>query len=512
MKKKLFKISLSLFFVFFVFSIFLTNYYSFAQNPTKIAKAIIPNAGVISSSWEGKSKGSVLIFEEDHISRIGQIEIALMLTRLYNRYHIKTIALEGAFVTDGILERKWFHKLSDKYAREEVALQLLREGEINAAECIALAIPEVKVNGVEKEEEHTFEFSRLYEISHTLYLFAIAKELFPKDEKKIAEANKLTEELEKAPDDEKPAKLEKLIDYMINSNQWTKEQYKKLKNESIIISIEEMLVILKEIKAKAEKVNADVGEYKNNFNKLIEFYERASKRTDTIITNTLNLYNKLKGVPLPLITGAAHTAKITEILKKKKISHVVIKPIALAEGKNRAELAKDAFERKQKKLSVDDKDLIGSFLDGRWKPSPVLDQVWIRSKSELYYISVLLAHAVKKGDRPPFNSLRSEFASLGYINIDRESFRIIRNNVIFRVRAQTNRPDREETFWGLAAVIASVDRKPLEERLREILDDARDKGIKVEKKTGVKLVKTSLDTIAAFSRSLDTINRLAREG
>lgn len=486
--------------------------YAFALNATSIAKEITPNAGVVSSSWEGNSKKVIIIFEENHISRVGQIEIALMLTRLYNHYHIRTIALEGAFAKKGALDNNWFYNLSDGNVREEVALQLLREGEINGAEFIALAIPKVKVIGIEKEDEYTFEISSLDENSALVYLFAIAEKLFPKDNDKIARANKLAEAMEKASDKDKPAKSKEYMDYVINANQWTKERYKNLMNKDKIISTEELLNSLKEIREKAEKVHADIGQYKDNFNRLYEFYERASKRTETMIDNTLKLSGKEQGILIPMIIGAAHTAKAAEILKKNGISYAVIRPIALFKGKDSGDLTIDAFGRKRKKLSVDDKGLIGPLLDGRWKPSPVVDQIWLRSKSELYYITTLIAHAATGGDMPPFKSLNNELSQLRYIKIDPNSLRVLDGEVIFKVTAQTNNPQKEETFWGRTVMIPYNKKKSLEERLQEILAETKTKEVIEKEKEKLKIVKVSRDTIAAFSKNLSVINKVKLSG
>ncbi|OGF58660.1 MAG: hypothetical protein A2Y62_03910 [Candidatus Fischerbacteria bacterium RBG_13_37_8] len=115
---------------------------------TKIADAIVPEAGKIMSSWTGKSGKLLLIFEENHMSRCGQVEMALMLTRLHDLYKVNIIALEGAFSTGKNIDAKWFHNLTDSKTREDTALTLLKEGEINAAEFMAIAFPDVKVYGV----------------------------------------------------------------------------------------------------------------------------------------------------------------------------------------------------------------------------------------------------------------------------------------------------------------------------------------------------------------------------
>lgn len=480
MKKRFFKIYLCLSILFLAIFIFLPSSHSFGQNANRIAKEIVPDAGVISSSWEGKSNKIILIFEETHISPVGQIEIALMLTRLHNCYNVNTIALEGAFVRDGTLDRKWFYNLSDGYVREEVALQLLRKGEISGAEFIALTTPEVKVYGVEKEEEYTFEISHLDNTAPTVYLFAIAEKLFPEDKYKIGKVNRLADEFEKASDKDKIAKLKELMDYMINANQWTKGRYKDLTMKDKIVSTEELLINLEEIRSKAEEVNANVGEYKEHFNRLVEFYKRASNRTETIIANTLKLYDDEQKVPIALIIGAAHTAKASDMLRKQGVSWAVVRPISLARGDTMGDLTIDAFERKRKKLSVDDKGLIGSFLDGRWKPPTIFDQIWFRSESELKYITILLAHAVAEGDHPPFESIKNDLSNLKHVKIAPNSFNVIGNELIFKVEAETNKPNYWETFWVRTVMMAYKKRKSLEERLKEILEDVREKGIPME--------------------------------
>ncbi len=513
MKIPFFKIVHCLSIAFFVVVIFIScQKTSMAPNVTQIAEEIIPDAGVIFSFWQGKSNKAALIFEETHISRVGQIEIALMLARLHNRYNVNIIALEGAFIKDGALDQNWFIDLPDEYIREEVALELLRRGEINAAEFITLAIPEVEVYGVEKEEEYVFEISYLDESSAMGYLFAIAEKLFPDDNDKIAQVNRLVDEMEEASEEDKPAKFKELMDYVINVNQWTKERYKNLLTKDKVISTEELLNNLNEIRTKAEEVNANVREYEGNFGRLVEFYKRASKRTETMISSVLKLSDKKRKSLIPVIMGAAHTAKASEILKKQGISHAVISPIALDKGADTGDLTLDAFERKRRKLSTDDTGLIGSFLDGRWKPSPVMGQIWLRSDSELRYITVLLAHAVAKGDRPPFESLRNEFSKLKYVKIDPKSFKVVGDEVIFKAEAQTNKPNYWETLWGRAVVIAYKERKSLEKRLKEILEDAREKGIPIEEKEGVKIERVSLDTIAAYSREFGVINGIKLRG
>ena len=476
----------------FVFALFCaainlsTSNYSFAQNVNEIAKGITPESGVIVSSWNGMSDKAVLILQETHISRVGQAEIALMLTRLYTRYHVRAIAVEGAFLREGAIDAKWFHKLRDRYAREEAALQLLRKGEIGAAEFIALAIPLVKIYGVEKQEEYEFDMSPLAESAPVVYLFAIAEKLFPRNEAKIIHANRLSQKLERAKDEEKSEIIKELMDYVINANQWTKTRYKELTVQDKVVSTEELCRKLEEIKTKAKEINADVEEYEEHLDKLIKFYKIASKRTVTMIDSALRLFEKNDGIDvIPVIMGAAHTAKACTTLEKENISYSVISPNSFSTSQTIGDLPMDAFERKRSKHSVDTIDLIGAYLDGRWKPRPVIGQIWLRSESELYYVCNCLAKSVASGERPPFESLENNFANLSYIIVDPASFEVIGDELLFKVTAKTNDPKRSPILWAKVAMLRSEDeQKSLEERLREVLEELREMGVETREKEG----------------------------
>ncbi len=484
MRKQGSKIHIWMFIVICVMVTLMASNYCSAQTTAEIVKAITPEAGVLGSSWTGKPEKTILIFEENHISRVGQVELALMLTRLYNTHHIKAVAVEGAFVTEGFLDGKWFYSLSDKYAREETALQLLRRGEISAAEFVALAIPEVKVYGVEKVEEHAFGMLTSDEAAPTIYIYAIAEKLFPQDERKIIHANELAKKIETAPEEKKAELVKELMDYVIGANEWTKTRYERMQKESMIFSIEEILTLLEEIRAKAEEVHADVGEYKEAFGNLLEFYRRAAKRTETIVRNALKLCDSPDGIKLlPIIMGAAHTKGACAILQKNEVSYAVVSPLSLSITNDKSDLSLEALERKRNKQSVDEMSFLGARLDGRWKPSPTIGLTSIRNEHELYYLCNEVAWATAQGERPPFDSLRDEFTRFRYTRVDTSSFEIIGGEVIFKVTAET-RDGPPITIWCRALMRQRAERTSLEDRLTRILRDMRERGIPVENRAG----------------------------
>src|SRR5215213_2288084 len=136
--------------------------------------AVAKDVGKVVAAGEGSKPLSVVVFEEMHTSPVGQMEIALMLLRLQKQYRLQLISLEGAMASKGSLPVEWFVNSSDsaetKRARHAVALRMLRDGEMSAAEFIALVRPPVQVRGNELESDYAVgtpeknPTSRLFEL------------------------------------------------------------------------------------------------------------------------------------------------------------------------------------------------------------------------------------------------------------------------------------------------------------------------------------------------------------
>jgi hypothetical protein len=134
---------------------------SFTIQPGPVSQmglAIAKDVGKVVAAGQGRSNGPIVVFEERHDSRVGQMEIALMLLRLQRQYGLQMVSLEGAMAAKGNLPVAWFANAADnsetKRAREAVAVRMLRDGEIGAAEFIALVRPQVQVRGNEIQSEY----------------------------------------------------------------------------------------------------------------------------------------------------------------------------------------------------------------------------------------------------------------------------------------------------------------------------------------------------------------------
>lgn len=446
-----------------------------------MANAIIAGVGEISLNEDNNSPPQIIIFEESHDSRAGQLEIAIMLTRLYRDYDLRYTALEGAFFTDPPVNVPGYDSLADANTLMDIAVQLLREGEISSAEFMAMALPEMTVQGIEDKNEYADKTGEDASSAPILYLFYIALPSTTNTE--IEEFNELYE----------ADKILEAVEFIISTDEWTQEQYEKITDNTTILSAEEWLVLMNEIEAKAEEIGAEIDEdTAASFQDYTVFFATVSQRSDTMVRNTMTLLAESPDAPIAMIIGAAHTARVVELFTEQDVSFVVIRPTALLSIEGTGELNLDAYERKLQSQSVDEEGELGALLDGRKKPPTVLQQHWFRVKSEVLTITTRIARAVAEGGEIPFNTppydLQTAFANFKYVSVNWDSIVITddepENEVVFSLNVQADEAGTIKTIWvravqnsSLSAVnigiSATVDVKSMEELLLEALEQVR---------------------------------------
>lgn len=489
----------------------------------QMASDVSNGAGKVIAAGNGGPGRKVIVFEETHVSRAGQIEIALMLLRLYNKYDLRHVSLEGAMLDEVSLPPKWFHELSavptSKRAGHEIAVRMLKDGEINCGEFASLVMPDLQVKGNERAEEYNVELSDKASRAATAYLISIAeKALSDSQLQKVKQL--LTEK-----------KSEEATDLLFNSDPWIRTRYEKLTSKTNITSTEESVKTLQEIEAKAKDIGANIDqENKSGLQEMINFFNTATKRSCTIMANTFAVSDQTGGQPVALIVGAAHTQRIVELLKAGDASYVVISPDSLASGSDTGLLTTAAYKRKSKLKSVDRPGLIGALLDARHKPGLVVGKEWFKSKSELGIGLYHLAAAAMGGDQPPFNSAKAKLRGLKNVTFDLASARTLKKDddiwVICKVKARTDSGYVE--FWaggskqppppggivGSGFEDPSKDRNQwflwLERRLLDVLAETR--GEKAGKTGEVEQPLTGHDTIKQLTTDAKiTIGRTAEE-
>jgi hypothetical protein len=209
---------------------------------SETAADVTKGVGRVIAAGQGAAKQTIFILEERHNSKLGQMEIAVMLLRLQKKHELRQISLEGAFANDGDFSAVWFHDATlsgaDRQAGLEASLRLLREGEINAAEYVALIEPAVRVRGNEIQSEYAVTASLTN--SGLGYLVGIA-------EKTLSRANaQRVDELVRS------QKADEALETIFSNNPWAKERYLKLYGDGVS-STQECEAILREILERARQ-------------------------------------------------------------------------------------------------------------------------------------------------------------------------------------------------------------------------------------------------------------------
>lgn len=492
---------------------------------TQIATDVSQGAGKVIAAANGNSERPIIVFEETHTSRIGQLQIALMLYRLYAKHGLHQVSLEGAFADQRGLPTQWFHELTGtgdgKSTGTEIAVRLLREGEINSGEFISLALPQVQVQGSEKAEEYNVRAAD--PDPSGAYLLGIAEKILPPDTwLQVARLLKAKQN----------AAARKLL---FDGDPWLKEHYEKLSGRTVA-SAEEMVTLYGELESKANQTGATVDEKdRTALRQQINFFQTATKRSCTMVKNTLAMSEAAPKSLVAMIVGAAHTNRVLDLLKAAKASFAVISPLAQNAPPDTAagELGLSAYERKTKKKSVDPQGLLGAFLDGRHKPEPVVGERFFQIKSDSYFVTRLVALAAARGERPPFPGLADQFKLLRHIEIDPNSYRLIKKGtqtaVLFTFKAHPSEANPNQTVEIAAGgiyeppgpprppgshVIPPADENPDWDKLLE--DNIKDELARKTKNTAEEKpppknkalpIKISTDVKAVFSNNITAVQK-----
>ena len=126
-----------------------------AADTSSIVAAIIPDVGQSKVVENNGTGAPVIVFEENHASVKGQIQQAMMLTRLHDNFKLNSIILEGysaGSLDESAAKIRKLMSGSSGEIKENIAASLLAEGEISAVEFIKLVYPDLSV---EKGETKT---------------------------------------------------------------------------------------------------------------------------------------------------------------------------------------------------------------------------------------------------------------------------------------------------------------------------------------------------------------------
>ncbi|MEJ2855494.1 MULTISPECIES: hypothetical protein [unclassified Saccharothrix] len=437
--------------------------------PFALGSEVYADVGTLTNTRNTGAR-SVIVLDEQHASRVGQVELAIMLNRLHQTAGLRHVALEGSVVEKPQPTLDWFTSLPDEGIRRAVALQLLEQGEVGAAEFAAMVLPDVRLHAIEHEQEYQVGQSGVDERAYTGYLTAIALTSMTADQ--IKQATALIDQ----------GKHEEGIDFIIASNPWTSERDQLLERKSPIIGSSEMRKLGTELEEKARQVGAQVADYREGLREAQQFFDAATRRSATMADLTTEIATRQGCAPIAMNIGAAHSAEVAESLARRDISYSVVSPTNLTLDRVNGSLSREAFSRKLSGQSVDPAGTLGALLDGRRKPPPTSQQDWFKAKAQLAYATVVITRAAAAarsggGAKPPFNltpgalGLGDDDPEAPRIAIDLATIEAVDDDVLFKATFR----DRNTDVWVKAGLTTPAEdptsSQTLEQALKRILEN-----------------------------------------
>jgi len=458
-----------------------------------IVRRASENVEKVEHSFIGEKDTPIFVLEELHTSRKGQIQHAITLVRLYEKYNLRHIGLEGFCVEESSLNTQWYLDAAgnDAIAATGVAIRFLKEGEINCAEFMKLVYDDISVLPIETEKQHKLKPSDKMGDSINAYVQAILK-ASPESQDWVAQ------------------RIEE-INTAVNPKD---------------MRICDFRAVLVRIKDYADKKNARVSdEDEEVMQQSIAFWSSRHDASITIVDKVASLVNMEDIKSLAIIIGKAHTYDIRRMLRDAEHSHFVLTPLCIVQDDKNGDLPWGVFERKMEKQSLYSegyKKLIHSAFSSGSKPSPVLNEPWFQGEAELSLFidriarKVLGSGAAASGSSPPYGFNESEFIGK-WVEISPRDISVVPDEphkaVVFPVSLKDRTGNEKHKIY----VKAGLNSQKMKEKMRSVeellmealreLDRENDIAKKAESQSGV--AKITMHTNAAFAISKDRLSSIS---
>jgi|GEM_PF-4821214 len=400
----------------------------------------------------------VIIIPEYHTSVIGQIQSAIALVRLYCNDNLRDIILEGYLKDGPEIDYTSFYEACgyDERIMQSVALKLLSEGEISAAEFMKMVFIDVNIHPTEYEDNY---------------------------------------DINTVPDDFDDI-LNSYIDKIFDVDPvWTNEIIAKINVAFEAVVLEEISDVLTELNDYAQGKIYLTEDELNGMNAFIGFLNSRISSSDDIVRVAEEISNN-PDIPLSaMIIGAAHEDGILEKMSDKSISYAVLTPLIFFEemdedGKfHKSDMDFDIFLEKGNNESVLNagiakilNDILNSSTtinqtkitdSSSIKPQPIINKnPMVRGRAELY-THILRIMLGSGEDTLNMEKLDGEFFMIDLANIET----IVESNGEETVFFEVNFKDYDESIYvkaHLAVGSYSEEETPEEETLEQRLIRARE--------------------------------------
>lgn len=466
---------------------------------------VTAGVGAVSETGAGSDAPRVCVLEERHASVAGQLETALMILRLHERHGLRHVALEGLTADQPFPATEWYRRLGgpeDEETRHEVLVGLLRDGELSAAELIAVAFPDVTVHAADDPAAYAVGVTQTASKAPVTYLYKIAlKSVRPEHAARLRRFSR-------------QHRVAQMVEFVISLDGWARERHELMKRAPRRESVEQRLRELKEIEARAAVTGAEItAEDRGAMAEARDFFEAGHRRSEAMARAVRELAPVAPLVALNL--GTAHTEVVSRLLADAGITYGVVSPAALNGGAGPGDIGEESFERKGKALSVAGAGGgLGSLLDGRKKPPPVMGRTWLKADAQLRFATALIARA-QPGPGFPDEGLRRKVDALDHVRVNWGSVRQVGADKLFMASARAEQGWTD--IWGRcgqpSAALIPLQRRSLEELLMANLSLVRrGGGPRTGPGGGPVFELITHDVIAAYSTDLGAFKNIVGDG
>jgi hypothetical protein len=331
----------------------------------EIARNIAKDVAAVGKTSASGSGAPVLILEETHTSRASLIQHAIVLTRLYARYGLRDVALEGYLQDKPKIDARWF---TDRLRlrpvdRARVAVRLLKEGEISAAEFSKLVYADINLVPAEVSSQHNVSLGDgAYDA-----VLALAQKISP------SRGDAVSKKLEAAVKD--PLSAEEQLNMA----------------ESLDRDRASMKIVL------PPKTLRD-------WQSWLAFWRARAGGNKTMLEATLSASSGSASRMIAMNVGAAHTEGLCGMLRNANRPYAVITPLALKNHDVRGDIDHN-YPRKEKRLSVQTDGFFMSAIQGATtksiKPEPDVNEPWLQAKALIYQLTDVIANRLVGQPSPP---------------------------------------------------------------------------------------------------------------
>lgn len=509
--------------------------FSRGQDVEAIARTVCEGVGAARKVLKGTKGPPIMILEERHDSRAGQIQHAITLVRLHDRHGLKHIALEGYLKERPEIKTDWFTRAARELGEEDrdrVAVRLLQEGEISSAEFMILVYGDVSLHPIETIGEYSVELGEDATRAPLLYLLKIAQQSLRQEH--IPKLQEFQADIGKIEGKEKHKKTTEMFDYILSADPWAQAKAKLLQDtDSIrVMSAEKQLATMEEIDNRAKELSIEFEpDEKKAMEHNLRFLRERIAASKTMVLSVGEIADRQDASVVAMIIGAAHTEKICEMLSTSDRPFAVVTPLSLKEYEEKGDITWDMLERKYKRLPIYSEGFTEMLLKAfppsqQKKPEPVLSDSWLQAKAELYLFTERIAGGVlgppnpPGGGRPPYGFGDDDFKGR-WVRIDPKLIHIVPDDedrkkgraVLFPAILNPDDPEGRTPVWvkaGLGvAEVAKRERESVESMLMKALravQSEQEPRKKAEDAAG--RVQITLNTMAAYASTQQAARRV----